>query len=201
MFCLPSIHYGLADENGETVCYIYGIQTLENYNPQITCSWDEEAQKNLKATCKKIRYLPHFVLALKLFLELLAKSGITSIRVPFIQVFNYDYHVQISESSKQLYEIYGSDPNKYYAMMIGSAPYDILKSTYEKINANYNSFYNKQDLISANKTERLIHIFRHLESHQGGISILNEPFIQGDMLVVQLNPDALDYGPSGKPKS
>ena len=193
MFCLPSIHYGLATENEKKVCYIYGIQTLENYNPQITCSWDEGAQKKFEIICKKDRYLPHFVMALKLFLELLAKSGITSIRVPLIQVFNYDYHVQISESSKRQYETYGSDPNKYYTMMMGSAPYDILKSTYEAISAQYNRFYNKQDLISANKTERLINIFRHLENCQVGVSILNEPFRQGDSLIVQLNSDTPNH--------
>lgn len=86
---LPSILYGIREESGKNVCYIYAIQ-----NPRDSVNNKKIARKlyKLNKGIENPNVHPSQVLALKTFIEMLTKVGITDIKVPCLQVLNYRYH-------------------------------------------------------------------------------------------------------------
>ena len=62
----------------------------------------------------------------------------------------------------------------------------IVKEKLAPIKEKYDKVADKQDVISKNKTERLIGTFMTLEEKFGGINILSEPFIQDENLIVKV---------------
>ena len=85
----PVIHYGLAIEDKEAVCYIYGIQNLDSCS---TNNSFDDIMKNDKRFLRNKYVSPKLVMALNFFTQLLLKNNITNIKVPLLQVFNYSYH-------------------------------------------------------------------------------------------------------------
>lgn len=196
LYKLPSIHYGLAREDGELTCYIYGIQNLPNNNETVFSKFTEETQTKIKGMRKPFRnsYVsPYFVIALKYFLELLEQKGITTIKVPFLQVFNYDYHVELSDESKMVYDSYSDEDRKYFDKQIANGVYDDLVGEYEDAKIFYNRFADKQDMISRNKVDRFLRIFMVLAEKVGNIEVITEPAINGDFyIIVKIKPRDLD---------
>ena len=49
----------------------------------------------------------------------------------------------------------------------------------------YYRFVDKQDIISKNKTERLLNTFIIMNEKYDNIEFMNEPFIEGDYLIIK----------------
>ena len=178
---LPSIHYAFIKENNENVCYIYGIQTLSS----IKHKYVKEIIQPLRKRLRNQYVQPDFIIALKLFTDFLGSNGIHTIKVPLLQVMNYPYHESLSESIKRAYSSYENKDDLEKKYREGSN--DIMVSCYIHDKEMYEKLADKADLISKNKTERLIYTFKLLSEFFDDIEVLNEPFIQGDYLIIKIN--------------
>lgn len=184
-YYFPSIHYGLTKENEKSVVYLYGIQNVnENEkNPEVRKEFQKERKK-----LRNSETSPDFILALKLFIDLMISKGIETIKVPMLQVYNYDYHTELSKKAKQM-KTYTLEEEQELdrKIKLGTENDDVIE--YEFVKLFYNRFYNKQDIISKNKTERLISIIQMVEEIYGNIEIINEPMIQGDCLIIKIKKE------------
>ena len=171
IFELPVVHYGLKKDNEVPTCYIYGIQNL----PYIQNKELLPGLKELRNSLFNSNVSPFFIITLKLFVDLLAEKGIYTIKVPLMQVFNYDFHEFLGELA--VFNL-----NRYLNSNNEDSKY------YEHLQRKYKRFYDKEDIISFNKTERLIYTFMELEERFKNIEILNEPFISGEYLLIKIKP-------------
>ena len=181
-YYFPSIHYGLTEENGEKVVCLYGIQNV-NENEK-----NPEVRKEFQSERKKLRnseVSPDFILALKYFIDLMQSKGITTIKVPMLQVYNYEYHTALSEQAERD-ENYTEEEEKVLNEMINAGIENDETLDYMFTNTFYKRFYNKQDIISKNKTERLLSTILLMQEIYGNIEILNEPMVQGDYLIISI---------------
>jgi len=169
-YTLPVIRYGIYERYGKKVCFIGSIQDK--------CWPRDEQQSDLEKEINKKRYKanegvakedtykvePKHLLALSIFINLLHKEGITEIEIPGLYVLDYDYH---TKRNKKILEDFEKDwteedIEKYPDVYIRELNY------FEKT-------YNKEDLISEIKTERLLLIFRRLLHHYQNGSIISYP--------------------------
>lgn len=179
---LPDVHFQVLSEGDKKTCYIYAIQ---DDSMARECEWyfsdRKKAEENsllLKNVKKELRnkYVNYrFILALKFFVEMLRENNIYDIKVPLLQIFNYDYHVEDSKYYKQIMERIEEDET-----------IDKSGDTYEWQKKLYDRYVDKEDLISKNKTERLVGTFMVLEEKFRDIEILSEPFIQDENLIVKI---------------
>ncbi len=179
---LPAIHYAFTKENDEMVCYIYGIQNMMN------ALKDEEIKKRIQPLRKELsnKYVsPDFVISLKLFVELLNEYNVTNIKVPLLQVFNYTYHNHLSDSISDSYLSYGDEREELEKNYLeGNLTDKVLDYIHDK--NMYYRFVDKQDIISKNKTERLVNTFLVMNEKYDNIQFMNEPFIEGDHLLIKI---------------
>ena len=179
---LPSIHYAFNYENDDTVCYIYGVQNIENYRK------DDVINEKMKLLRKKLynKYVsPDFILSLRIFIDFLCENNITNIKVPLLQVYNYPYHVNLSNDVKQAYLSYTDDEKKEIEndFVTGKLTDKVFDYMHDK--KMYDKFVNKADLISMNKTERLINTFIIMNERYDNIEFLSDPFIESDYLLIR----------------
>ena len=184
VFTFPMIHYAIKDEDKEKVCYIYGIQekhSVEN---------NAEIEEYLKVVRKYLRnkYVKYtFPLVLKIFMEYLQMQHINKIRVPLLEVFNYPYHENLSEiSKKNFHSNYSKEQMELFDMRIGRGENDSSINQYLKDKMWYMHVVDKADIISQNKTERLIEIFMVLNEKYSILEFLSDPFIEDDHLYVKI---------------
>ena len=185
-YSLPSIHYGLIKENNEAVCYIYGIQNLDNYTKQ-----DEDLKKIIQGERKRLRnstVSPDFIITLKLFIDLLYSRGITKMKIPLMQNFNYIYHEYTSNKYKEKLAEYTEEQKEKYMDEYNNGNRDNDVVDYMIVQDCYNMFADKEDIISKNKTERFIETFMIMKEKYDNIEILNEPFIHSDNLIIDILP-------------
>ena len=179
-YYLPSIHYALTKENNNRVCYIYGIQNIEKEKDPIL----KEKLEPTKDKLLNAYVSPDFVLALKLFIDLLDDKKIYTIKIPLLQVYNYSYHKHLSRKIKKNYDAYEDKEELEKKLQEGSR--DNMVLFYEHTKKMYDKFVDKEELISKNKTERLVETFMVLNEKYNNIEFLNEPFIESDYLIVKI---------------
>ena len=173
---LPHIYFDVIDEDNKKVCYLYAIQ-----NPKGNIYNDEIVENSLTSVKRVYRnkYVNYkFILSLKFFIKLLELNGIYDIKVPLLQLLNYDYHISMSEDYKHNLEtlnkkIEEGKITEYDQVYIQG------KDVYDKV-------ADKEDIISKNKTERLVHTFYVLNEIYNNIEILSDPFIEDDNLIVKV---------------
>lgn len=175
---LPDIHFETIEEDGRMVCYIYAIQDRKH-----VLKWFDEksAEKDLSPIKKQLRnkYVNYrFVLALEIFIQILRENGIYDIKVPLLQIFNYDYHVCMSEDCKERMTLLENE--------VREGKLSVEDANYEQTKELYSHVADKEDIISKNKTERLIQTFMLVEERFQDIQILSEPFIQDENLIVKV---------------
>ena len=163
-------------------CYIYAIQDNSIARDRKSFFEDiksaEVSNQLLMDTKKELRnkYVNYrFILALKFFVEILRENNICDVKVPLLQIFNYDSHVEDSKYYKQIMKNIEEDET-----------FDKESYNYEWNKKLYDRYVDKEDLISKNKTERLVGTFMTLEEKFGDIEILSEPFIQDENLIVKV---------------
>ena len=156
----PAIHFEMVRRNGKPTCFIYGIQDLPR-----SLSWkSDEIKEKLQPLRRQFRnpYVSaDFIISLGLFFDYLYEQQFRDIEISSLQVFNYLYHENIAHWSEE----------------------DLKK--YGKVEINKN--YSNPDLISRNKTERLLHTVIELMEHYPSIELISEPFVQSENMIIHLN--------------
>lgn len=164
---LFDILYGI---NDDTV-YIYGIQkNKENLN-------DKKARRilykiNGNTTLKDVE--PGKLLSLMTFIKLLDKNKIKYIKIPLMQVLNYDYHVRFSNSRK----------NEYLEAVEELKKKDNLY--YRRIVDLYSGLIDKQDLISKIKTEKLYEVMDSVIERNNDVHLVNDVYTAENELIYRL---------------
>ena len=175
---IPSVLYGLREENGTTTCYIYAIQNPSDYiqNKKI-----EKKLYKLNKEVENPNVHPSQVLALKTFIEMLSRVGITNIKVPCLQVLNYRYHEILSRNAKE-------NMKKWTKELLEELNNNKTLSNKRKLNEyNWDKTWashvvDREDDIEYAKTEGLFNIFYRVAEQFDLIEILNDPFIEDEYL-------------------
>lgn len=181
---LPSIYYGITEEYGEQVCYIYAIQN-ERHRAE-----NKRIARSLYKLNKGIEnpnVNPASVLVLETFINMLKEKGITNIKVPCLQALSYRYHELLSEKTKRDFEEDYSPEKLEYINNLNSYDRERQLEEYEWQLIWYSHVVDKQDFISQTKTEGLFRIFDRVEEQFGSISILNTPFIEDENLNIRIS--------------
>lgn len=179
-YYLPTIHCGFTKEGDNPTCYVYGIQQLGN------CEQDPVIKNITQEERKRLRnkYVsPDFIIALKIFIDILKEKGITTIKVPLLQVYNYEYHQSVGNKYYEKLKSYS--PERIHDLEWMNAS-DCAIEDYQNTKKQVERFYGKEDIISANKTERLIYTFYLLAEKYDNIEILTEPFVESDNLICKI---------------
>ena len=174
---LPEIYFQTIDENGKKICYIYAIQTSKYEKYWNKDNMIEDSLIHIKRQLRNKYVNYKFVLALEIFIKILRENDFYDIKVPLLQLLNYDYHINMSESYKNKIALLNA------AISEGRGTYD---DHYKYVKEKYDKIADKEDIISKNKTERLIGAFMVLEEKFGDINILNDPFIEDESLLIKV---------------
>jgi len=167
-FMLPVIRYGIYERDGKKVCYIGSIQDKSDSYPK----------SELNKRMNRKRYMvnegladedtqkvePKNLLALSIFINLLHKEGITEIEVPSLYVLDYEYH---EKRNKKILTEFKQD---WTEEKISKYPEQYKREKYY-----FERSFNKEDLISEIKTERLLLTFRRLLHHYTNGNITSYP--------------------------
>ena len=155
---LPVIRYGIYEKDGKKVCQIGSIQNtnFEDEKNDVEKKLEREKYKLNKDVDKEevISIEPKNILALSLFINILAKEGITEIEVPSIYVLDYEYHQKRGKSLVQKLE------KDWTKQRIEKWP-----EQYEREAKYAKNNFKKEDVISEIKTERFVKIFKRLLHH------------------------------------
>jgi len=185
-YSLPVVHYAISYESEGPVCYIYGIQSLDNQRKDDSV---KDYIKEYKKPLRNSKVSPEFVFTLKKFIDIIESYGITTIKVPLLQVFNYQYHEYLSKAIDRDYADYTEEEREKYEEMDKNGDLTSSVLCYLFTKKSYGRFVDKEDIISKNKTERLMDTFMIMEEKYHNVEFLNEPFIEGDTLLVKVKKD------------
>lgn len=172
---LPLIRYGVYEKDGKKICYIGSIQRrIENLK-------DEEYSKqtNINKTINRKKFKvndevpidniekvePMNVLALSIFIDIMNKEGITDFEIPSLYVLDYEFH---EKRSKEIGEEFKKNWDKKEVQEKNMNAY-LQALEYKKRN------YQKEDIISEIKTERIIKNFERMLYHYKNGRIISYP--------------------------
>lgn len=181
---LPSIYFGITEEYGEKVCYIYAIQSERHR------AHNKKIQRVLYKLNKGINnpdVNPASILILQTFINMLKEKGITNIKVPCLQVLSYRYHEILSDTTKRDFEKNYSPEQLEYINNLNSYDKERKLEEYEWQCTWYSHIVDKQDFISETKTEGLFKIFRRVQDQYSTIELLNTPFIEDENLNIRIS--------------
>lgn len=185
-YTLPSIYFGIKEENGKKVCYIYAIQ---NERHRATDKKIHRSLYKLNAGIENPNINPASLLSLKTFIEMLKEQGIEDIKVPCLQVLSYRYHEILSEKTKEDFSKNYSPENLEYINNLNTYDRERQLEEYEWQLIWYSHVVDKQDFISYTKTEGLFKIFKRLEEQFGTIKLLSIPFIEDENLNIKITKE------------
>lgn len=183
---LPSIYFGITEEYGEQVCYIYAIQN-ERHRAE-----NKRIQRTLYKLNKGIEnpdVNPASILVLQTFINMLKEKGITNIKVPCLQVLSYRYHEILSDTTKRDFEKNYSKEQLEYINNLNSYDRERKLEEYEWQKLWYSHVVDKQAFISYTKTEGLFKIFRRVQDQFSSIELLNTPFIEDENLNIRISTE------------
>lgn len=190
---LPNVYYDICEENGEKVCYVSAVQ-CQKYDKRIKSIERKLYKLNKNIPDSKVH--PNFLMAMKLFYEVLRKYNISHIKVPIIQVLSYRYHELLSEQEREIFEKKWTEKQlKYLYSLRDSAcwqkqeKFEGLMKEYEYDRISYDRFVDKEDFISKNKIEGLINLFTSMTYLDDMMAINTEPFIDASYLDISLDDE------------
>ena len=167
-YLFPVVRYGIYEKDGKKVCFIGSIQNKsEDFEKN-----DIEKKVNRKKYkanegvkeegTEKVE--PKNLMALSIFINMLNAEGITDIEVPSMYVLDYDYHVKRNKEILENFEKrWTPGKRKEWA------------DTYKEEKFYFDRQYNKQDLVSEIKTERLLLTFERLLKHYSKGQLISGP--------------------------
>lgn len=156
---ISRVLYDIRSENGVKVCYIYGVQ---NNLFNITNKRIERKLYKLNKGIDNPKVHPNQLYSLILFLEILKRERITTIKVPKNQTLSYGYHKILSNNEKMSFKakwptekvrkIYSSDEDENINKR---REYELDKEWFKHI-------VDKEDTIERLKTNKLFELLRRL---------------------------------------
>ena len=175
-YCLlPLIRYGIYEKNGKKICYIGSIQNRKPYLKD--SEYDVKTDINKKVNRAKFKanenvpeentenVEPANILALSIFVDIMNEEGINDFEIQSSFVLDYENHEKRSKEVEEEFEKHWS--NKENQERNPEAYEDALY--YKERN------YNKQDIISEIKTERMIKTFERILYHYPNSKIVSYP--------------------------
>lgn len=172
---LPRILYDIKDNT----CYIYGIQTNKFGNK------DREIEKIIYKNYRGNNQ-PNKVLAMKLFINLLKENGITTIKVPTLQVLSYSYHEILSKKQKIKFSKKWTKErlDNFKNLSEVELKWELLE--YEADKKWYLNIVDKEDFISKIKTEDFINLIYRIINEDNDLHLESDLFTS-DYLKVKIN--------------
>ena len=163
---LPSIYYDIRNEDNKKVCYIYAVQNAKDrdINKKV-----ERSLYKLNSGCNNgiASVHPSFTASMLLFNRLLKSHNIDTVKVPLLEVLNYDYHVLLSKYTNAHFHLKWDrlipDVLESYKE-IDMELYNQTLKEYEKEKLWHEHVVGKEDFISKNKTDNLYNLFYYLDS-------------------------------------
>ena len=181
---LPLIRYGIYEKDGKKICSIGSIQKRTKYVDEED-KRDEEINKVIDRKKYKVNkgiekeytenVEPKNILALSMFIDILNKEGIEEYEIPTMYVLDYEYH---EKRSKMLVDYF---TEKWNEETIKEKP-DIYKEDVYY----YKNNFNKQDLVSEIKSERLIKNIERMLRHYQKSEIKSYPGEADNMLHIKI---------------
>lgn len=154
---LPVIRYGIYEKDGKKVCNIGAIQSGKDEKSYEVKSVSRRAcyaaNQEVKAD-DQTSVEPSQLIALSIFINFLHKEGITEIEVPGLYTLDYQFHQKRNITMQKEFE------NDWTGYKQKEQP-----DRYKEEKKRLESMVNKEDIISKNKTERLIQTFIKLTDH------------------------------------
>ena len=156
---ISRVLYDIRSENGIKVCYIYGVQ---NNLFNITNKRIERKLYKLNKGINNPKVHPNQLYSLILFLEILKKEGITTIKVPKNQTLSYGYHKILSNNEKTNFK--SKWPAKKVRKIYSSDDEDSInkRHEYELDKEWFKHIVGKEDTIERLKTDKLFELLRRL---------------------------------------
>lgn len=161
---LPVIRYGIYEKDGKKICSIGSIQSRRKSLEDKEIYDKQDINKKVERKKYKVNsevpeeYIdqvePKSILALSLFINILNKKGITDVEIPCMYVLDYEYHKKMSKKLLEDFKKEWTKSRKDKAPLLYKEEFNYLKQN-----------YNKQDLISKIKTERMIKKFERIIYH------------------------------------
>jgi len=153
---LPNIYYDTIYDT----CYIYALQNERKANK--IKDIDKLLYKEFRGNSQ-----PNKVYALKLFINMLKEKGIKTIKVPTLQILDYDYHKILSKKEKENFDRLWSNVS-----LKNLSIYE--KEQYESDLLWYSHIVDKEDTISKIKTEDLINLIYKIVNEDKELELLND---------------------------
>lgn len=156
---ISRVLYDIRSENGIKVCYIYGVQ---NNLFNITNKRIERKLYKLNKGIDNPKVHPNQLYSLILFLEILKKEGITTIKVPKNQTLSYGYHKILSNNEKSNFK--AKWPTERVRKIYSSDDEDSInkRHEYELDKEWFKHIVGKEDTIERLKTDKLFELLRRL---------------------------------------
>lgn len=156
---ISRILYDIRSENGIKVCYIYGVQ---NNLFNITNKRIERKLYKLNKGIDNPKVHPNQLYSLILFLEILKKEGITTIKVPKNQTLSYGYHKILSNNERSNFK--AKWPTEKVRKIYSSDDEDSVskRHEYELDKEWFKHIVDKEDTIERLKTDKLFELLRRL---------------------------------------
>lgn len=156
---ISRVLYDIRSENGIKVCYIYGVQ---NNLFNITNKRIERKLYKLNKGIDNPKVHPNQLYSLILFLEILKKEGITTIKVPKNQTLSYGYHKILSNNEKSNFKV--KWPTKKVRKIYSSDDEDSInkRHEYELDKEWFKHIVGKENTIERLKTDKLFELLRRL---------------------------------------
>lgn len=156
---ISRVLYDIRSENGIKVCYIYGVQ---NNLFNITNKRIERKLYKLNKGIDNPKVHPNQLYSLILFLEILKKEGITTIKVPKNQTLSYGYHKILSNNERSNFK--AKWPAKKVRKIYSSDDEDSInkRHEYELDKEWFKHIVGKENTIERLKTDKLFELLRRL---------------------------------------
>ena len=155
---LPIVDFGIREEDGKKICYIYAVQNIGYLK-------DKTVERKLYKLNKDIENPenhPNFVMAMKLFIDLANREGISEIRVPDGQVLSHRFHEIMSNNAKKSFEEkFGNNKLENFKNANGEIPEHIMFN-YMVNKGYYERLVGKADFIEDAKTTKLIALLKRM---------------------------------------
>lgn len=175
-YCLlPLIRYGVYEKDGKKICHIGSIQSRKPYLRDD--EYDVKTNINKKMNRAKFKanddvpnenmekVEPANILALSIFIDIMNEEGINDFEIQSSFVLDYENHEKRSKEVKEEFDKHWN--SKENQEKNPEAYKDALY--YKERN------YNKQDIISEIKTERMIKSFERILYHYSNSRIVSYP--------------------------
>lgn len=180
----PAIHFAFARENNRPTAFLYVVQQLSFQKE------DDSIKEYIQPIRKQLRneYVSADILiSLSLFFDFFYKGGIKDVIIPTLQVFYYQFHEKISNNYHIELDKYSEEEKQKIEKRYNNG--DRSKEVIEYINLKRNSqsYMDRQDNISYNKSERLIKSILELSERYPVLEITSYPFIEDENMHIKIN--------------